>query len=164
MRGLLLAGWLAVLGTTAPAFADRLGVADSEIIEAVAESPIGVEGPRAPSEPSGGTVIRSSRMEAAPLVRVALAEETWTVLHARSPSGSFALVRNMSPKGSGSVLTVSLGGMAEQALVPRQTFTWPCDALEGHPTLLVRTTSGETAFAGEIACGDAVYLRPHPAP
>lgn len=165
-RRLLLVGCFALAGTTTPALADQLGETGSgTVIKAPADLPDGkgtTQG--AAPRPVGRTVLQSSRMEAAPAELVSVGKETWTVSHARNPSGSFLLVRNVSPPDSGRVLTVSLGAAPEQVLAARETSTWSCDALEGGSTLLVRATTGETVFAGEVACGDAVYLRSSSAP
>ena len=161
----LLAGCVALVGMSTPAPADQLGVTDrGAVIEALADVSSGREAEDALTEPVGRAVVRSSRMEAAPARRVSLGEETWTISHARNPSGSFLLVRNMSPPGSEEVLSVSLGAAPEQALAARETSTWDCGALEGNAILLVRAATGDAVFAGEVACGDAVTLRSSPAP
>ena len=163
-RKLLLVAYLALTGTT-PANAERLGVTDGEaVVKATVDPARGEETQGAAADPVGRAVIHSSRMEVAPAEEVSLGTGTWTVSHAKNPSGSFLLVRNVSPPDSERVLSVSLGTAPERALAARKTSTWNCDALEEGNTLLVRASTGETVFAGDVACGDAVYLRSSPAP
>ena len=148
MCGFLLAGCIALAAMAAPILADPAG-----------DEPT----PDAEVEPVGRTVTQSSSMEAASAEEVPLGEGTWTVSRAENPSGSFLLVRNVSRPDSEEVLSVSLGSGSGQALAPRETSTWGCDALEEGTTLVVRAATGETVFAGEVDCGDAVYFRSSPA-
>ncbi len=162
----LLAACLALLGTTAPAaLADQLAAADGRDVISAPVDPSGENKTQdAAAPPVASTAVRSSRMEAAPAKEVALGTDTWTVSHAKNPSGSFLLVRNVSPPDSERVLSVALGTAPERTLAARETSLWSCDALAAQSTLVARATTGETVFAGEVACGDAIYLRSSPAP
>lgn len=163
LRTFALTSSLALAWASAPIVAakpdaeDMAGTAPTKANAASGESK--AVGPGTDVEPLGSSSVLSSSMEVGHAERIALEQQTWTFSHAKNPSGSFLLVRNASQPDSGQVLSISLGHTPTQTLAPRETATWNCDALEDGPMLRVLTPAGETAFASEVDCGDAVYLR-----
>ena len=72
--------------------------------------------------------------------------------------GTFLLVRNVTgASGEVAVIHATLGDGDPDALRPRETSLWECDAAAMPLTL--RTDDGTVIYDAPVECGDALYVR-----